>query len=80
MGVEVEDDVNSLLLTWDAHKFSTELLNTVSMVCEAVRDERRQPTPEEYLAIQLAYHLLGKVSQRSEVSAKPDEYLIVQVE
>ena len=65
MSVEVEDEVNSLLLTWDAHKFCPELLSTVSMVCQAVRDERRQPTPDEYLAIQLAYHLLGKVSQQS---------------
>ena len=60
--VVVEDEVNSLLLTWDSHKLGPHLLTTVSAVCQALRDERRQPTPEEYLAIQTAYHALGKVS------------------
>nr|KAG5700688.1 hypothetical protein BaRGS_029053 [Batillaria attramentaria] len=69
--VGVEDEVNSLCLTWDAHKFSPQLLNTVCMVCQAVRDERRQPTPGEYLAVQLAYHLLAKGQQMSDSKHRP---------
>ncbi|XP_050405074.2 uncharacterized protein LOC126820931 [Patella vulgata] len=52
----VEDNVNKIKLTWDDQKFTTDFLNTISMMLQALRDERRQPTPVEYLAIHLAYH------------------------
>ncbi|KAK7104512.1 uncharacterized protein [Littorina saxatilis] len=71
VSVAVEDEVNSLLLTWDADKFCSELLTTVSTVCQALRDERRQPTPDEYLAFQLAYHLLDKGQQMTNTKHRP---------
>ncbi|KAL8583828.1 hypothetical protein ACOMHN_040297 [Nucella lapillus] len=71
VSVVVEDEVNSLMLTWDSHKLSSELLSTVTRLCQALRDERRQPTPEEYLAMQLAYYALGKPT--------PEEYLAMQL-
>ncbi|XP_050405070.2 uncharacterized protein LOC126820928 [Patella vulgata] len=59
----VEDNVNKIKLTWDDHKFSEDFLNTISMMLQALRDERRQPTPVEYLAIHLAYHCMASGKQ-----------------
>ncbi|ESO92069.1 hypothetical protein LOTGIDRAFT_163073 [Lottia gigantea] len=59
----VEDNLNKMSITWDDQKFSPVFLDTVSLMLQALRDERRQPTPTEYLAIHLAYNSIANGKQ-----------------
>ncbi|XP_067680570.1 uncharacterized protein [Haliotis asinina] len=68
----VVDDINKVKLTWDENKFEKDFMNTTCKLAQALRDERRQPTPVEYIAFQLAYHCLAKGKQ---VTLKPHRSL-----
>ncbi|ESO92068.1 hypothetical protein LOTGIDRAFT_163072 [Lottia gigantea] len=59
----VKDDLNQMSITWDHQKFAPVFLDTVSLMLQALRDERRQPTPTEYLAIHLAYNCIANGKQ-----------------
>ncbi|ESO92065.1 hypothetical protein LOTGIDRAFT_163069 [Lottia gigantea] len=67
----IEDSVQKVNITWDDHKFAPEFLDAVSLILQALRDERRQPTPTEYLAIHLAYNCIGNGKQLTSKSHRP---------
>ncbi|ESO92066.1 hypothetical protein LOTGIDRAFT_233318 [Lottia gigantea] len=67
----VEDNLNKMSITWDDQKFAPVFLDTVSLMLQALRDERRQPTPTEYLAIHLAYNSIANGKQLTSKSHRP---------
>ncbi|XP_035824883.1 uncharacterized protein LOC101851258 [Aplysia californica] len=64
----VDEALNCLQLTWSRDVLCAEFLESVTSMCQAVRDERRQYTPAEYLALEAAYNAIGKGGQ---ITCKP---------
>lgn len=59
---------NVLILKWDSSLLCDNFIDTITKLSQVLRDERRQPTPTEFLAFHVAYY---KLSSGEAVTLKP---------
>lgn len=53
--VDSDDTTNKVYIIWEKEAVGEDFIGAVSRTLRLVREERRQPTPDEYLAQHLAY-------------------------
>lgn len=59
----IDDDNNRVHIHWDKEILPNEYMTAVSRMAQILRDQKRQPTPVEYFAFQLAYYNLSHGAQ-----------------
>ncbi|XP_033749353.1 uncharacterized protein LOC117334041 [Pecten maximus] len=55
----IDDDNNRVHLHWDKETLPKDYMASVTRMAQILRDQKRQPTPVEYFAFQLAYYNLS---------------------
>ncbi|XP_064607927.1 uncharacterized protein LOC135472382 [Liolophura sinensis] len=58
--VELDNTINRITLKWNKNTLAADIVTAVSKLAEKLRHQKRQPTPAEYLAFQLAYCNINK--------------------
>ena len=59
---------NVMILKWDSSLLSDNFIDAVTILAQILRDERRQPTPTEFLAFHVAY---SRLNSGEAVTLKP---------
>ncbi|OWF39018.1 uncharacterized protein LOC110465559 [Mizuhopecten yessoensis] len=59
----IDDDNNRVYFHWDKEALPKDYMAAVTKMAQVLREKRRQPTPVEYFAFQLAYYNLSHGSQ-----------------
>ncbi|XP_064608860.1 uncharacterized protein LOC135473020 [Liolophura sinensis] len=60
VNVETKDVANKIVLSWDENILAKDTMTAISRLASRLRDDKRQPTPAEYLLLQIGYFNLGR--------------------
>ncbi|XP_064608785.1 uncharacterized protein LOC135472967 [Liolophura sinensis] len=58
--LKAQDNNNRVIFEWDPEALVEDFMSSVSALAQKLREDKRSPSTEEYLAFQLAYFNLGR--------------------